>query len=67
MTTERRIQEIAEQVGCTVEQVREVIEFEAAQRSINPLTGKSADCQWSRHILCLAPATCGCTCHGTKS
>ena len=24
---------------------------------------RSADCSWSRHILCLTPDNCGCTCH----
>jgi len=24
---------------------------------------KSVDCAWSRHIKCLDPSTCGCTCH----
>jgi len=24
---------------------------------------RSADCQWSRHILCLVPAACACRCH----
>jgi hypothetical protein len=33
----------------------------------NPLVRTlSADCQWSRHILCLASADCGCKCHADK-
>jgi len=30
---------------------------------LNAETGKSADCQWSRHVLCLAPSECKCRCH----
>ena len=32
------------------------------QWNIGP-AGRSADCQWSRHILCLAPGKCACACH----
>lgn len=30
---------------------------------LNERTGRSADCQWSRHLLCLAPGECSCKCH----
>jgi len=30
---------------------------------LNAETGRSADCQWSRHHLCLAPRECTCRCH----
>lgn len=31
--------------------------------TLNATTHRSADCQWSRHILCLNPAECTCPCH----